>query len=317
MLMLWAIFPIFAQLFYTSGGYIQNYLADIAMPKNRAGALIIGRLPAFLVTMMVLFAVFGRVVFVLPLGNALGLVLAGAINIIGSIYYFKALQLGDAADVHIFGQLSPLISLGLGVLILGETITAMQGLGLLLIMVAIVLIIFGDTSKKERQSPNIRVATLVIVSAFFSILSDVVFALFIKGFTADTTLLGQSLFFFEIGSALMVIVLTICFESWRRAFRTAFIRGKNHRRNTFALLCDNVAFGLAEVIYKYGLLVVPVIAMMTAVSKASSLFISIFITIFFGRIFPKFIHGKRVTRKVIAQYIIAAVFIITGIIVMN
>lgn len=315
--MLWAIFPIFAQLFYTSGGYIQNYLVDTALPKKRAGALIIGRLPSYLAVMLLLFAVFGRVVFVLPLGNALGLVLAGAINVIGSIYYFKALQLGDAADIHIFGQLSPLISLGLGVLILGEAITAMQGLGLLLIMVAIFLIIFGDTSKKERQSPNIKVATLTIVSSFFSILSDVVYAFFIKGFTADTTLLGQSLFFFEIGSALMVIVIAICFSSWRKAVRTAFIKGKNHRRNMLAVLCDNIAFGLAELLYKYGLLVVPVVAMMTAVSKASSLFISIFITVFFGRIFPKFIHGKRVTRRVIAQYMIAAVFIVVGIIVMN
>ena len=315
--MLWAIFPIFAQLFYTSGGYIQNYLADTALPNKKAGALIFGRLPSFLVTMILLFAVFGRVVFVMPLGNALGLVLAGAINIIGFIYYFKALQLGDAADVHIFGQLSPLISLALGVLILGETITAMQGFGLLLIMAAIILIVFGGTSKKERQSPNIKVATLTITSAFFSILSDVVFALFIKGFTADTTLLGQSLFFFEIGSALMVVVIFICFRSWRKAFRTAFIRGKNHRRNMLAVLCDDILFAGAEILYKYGLLVVPVIAMMTAVSKASSLFISIFITIFFGRIFPKFIHGKRITRRIMAQYLFAAVLIVVGIVVMN
>ncbi len=316
--MLWAIFPILANLFYVSGSYLENYLTDIALPKKRAGALILGRIPSFVLTMLILFAVFGRAVFILPFGNALGLVLAGAINVVGSIYYFKALQTGDAADVNIFGQLGPLISLGLGVAILGESITAMQGIGLAIIMAAILIIVFGSTSKKERSSPNLTVARLTITSSFFSILSDVVYAYFVKDFTADVTLLGRGLFFFEIGSALMVIMLIICRQSWRKAFRTTFITGKNHTRNAAALIGDNLSFTAAEFLYKYGLLVVPVIAMMTAVSKVSGLFISFFIfTLFLGRIFPKFIHGKRITRKILSQYLIAAIFIVVGIVVMN
>ena len=315
--MLWAIFPIFAQFFYTSGAYIENYLTDLALPKKRAGALIIGRLPSFFLTMLLLFAIFGRAVFVLPFGTAVGLILAGAINIIGSVYYFKALQTGDAADVNIFGQLSPLISLGLGVLILSESITANQGFGLLIIMVAILIIVLGGTSKKERQSPNLKVAVLTITSAFFSILSDVVYAFFIKGYTADLTLFGQGLFFFEIGSALMVFMIIICFKSWRKAFRTTFFTGKGHAKNSAALIADNITFTAAEFLYKYGLIVVPVVAMMTAIGKVAGLFVSFFFTLFLGRIFPKFIHGKRITHKIMAQYLIAAVLIIVGIIMMN
>lgn len=316
--MLWAIFPIFANFFYVSGSYLENYLADTALPNKRAGALILGRLPSFVITMLLLFAIFGRVVFVLPFANAAGLVLAGAINVIGSVYYFRALQAGDTADVNIFGQLSPLISLGLGVLILGESITAMQGIGLAIIMAAILIVVFGGTSKKERQAPNLSVAKLTIISAFFSILSDVVYAFFVKDFTADTILFGQGLFFFEIGSALMVILLAICFKTWRKAIRTTFFRSKNHNRNMAALIGDNIAFTAGEFLYKYGLLVVPVIAMMTAVSKVASLFISFFVfTLFLGKIFPKFIHGKRITRKMLGQYLIAAVLIVVGIVVMN
>ncbi len=315
--MLWAIFPVLAQFFYTSGGYIENYLADLAMPKKRAGALIIGRMPCFLLTMLLLLAILGRAVFILPVANAFGLILAGAINIVGSVMYFRALQAGDAADVNIFGQLSPLISLALGVVILGESVTTMQGFGLLFIMLAAAIVAFGGMSKKERQSPNVKVAALTIVASFFSILSDVVFAFYIKGFTSNLTLLGQSLFFFEIGSALAVVVLTICFPSWRRAFRSAFMIGKRHGRNSLALLLDNLFFMLAELLYKYGLLIVPVVAMMTAVGKVSSLFVSLFFTIILGRIFPKFIHGKRMTKKAAMLYLISAVFIVTGIVLMN
>jgi hypothetical protein len=85
-----------------------------------------------------------------------------------------------------------------------------------------------------------------------------------------------------------------------------------------ALVGDNIAFTAGEFLYKYGLLVVPVIAMMTAVSKVSGLFISFFIfTLLLGRVFPKFIHGKRITHKILAQYLIAAVLIVVGIVVMN
>ena len=316
--MLWAIFPILANFFYVSGSYLENYLTDIALPKKRAGALILGRIPSFVVAMLLLFAIYGRAVFILPFGNACGLILAGAINIIGSVYYFKALQTGDAADVNIFGQLSPLISLGLGVLILSENVTAMQGIGLAIIMAAILIIVFGGTSKKERKAPDLTVARLTITSAFFSILSDVVYAYAVKDFTSDMTLFGQGLFFFEIGSMLMVILCAICFKKWRKAFRTTFFRSKNHSRNMAALIGDNLAFTVAEFLYKYGLLIVPVIAMMTAVSKVAGLFISFFVfTLFLGKIFPKFIHGKRITRKILGQYLIAAVLIVVGIIVMN
>lgn len=315
---MWALFPILANFFYVSGSYLENYLTDIALPKKRAGALILGRLPSYVITMLILFAIFGRAVFILPFGNACGLILAGAINVIASSYYFKALQTGDAADVNIFTQLSPVISLGLGVLILGEIVNAMQGIGLAIIMVAILLIVFGTTSKKERSSPNLHVARLTITYAFFSILSDVVLVYFIQGFSADMMLFARSLFFFSIGSALMVFMIAICRHSWRKAFFSTFFKSKNHSRNMAALIGDNISWTIAEFIYKYGLLTIPVIAMMTAVSKVSSLFISFFIfTLFLGHIFPKFVHGKRITARILSRYLIAAVLIVVGIIVMS
>jgi len=317
MLMLWAFFPIVSQVFYASGSYIQNYLTDTAFPKKRAGALIAAQVPKFLFAALLMFAIFGRLVFVLPLGSALGFVLAGAINVIASMTFYKAFQAGDAADVLIYNQLSPLISLALGVAILGETITASQGLGFLFIMVAIVIVVFGSTRKSERNNPNLKVIATTLTAAFFSIFSDIVFALFAREYTADINLFAKSFFFFEIGSALCATVLFICMPHWRGALKTVFVKSKNHNRNLLALVVDWILNILAELLYKYGLLIVPVVAMMTAVGKVSNLFMSFFFTMFIGRIFPKFIHGKRITRQIIARYIIAGVLIVTGIIIMN
>jgi uncharacterized membrane protein len=315
--MLWAIFPIFAQLFYTSGSYVQNFLADTAFPKGRAGALIIARLPCFIMGMLLMYAVFGRIVLVLPLATALGFVAAGVINVFGSVFSFKALQEGDAADVIIFSQLSPLISLGLGVMVLGEKITTAQGLGFLFIMAAIAVVVTGSTTKKERTNPNFKVIRLTLISAFFSILSDIVFVYFARGILADTTLYAQSFFFFSLGSAVTVLVLFICLGKWRKATRTVFVKSKNRNRNWLGLIADNLSFLLGELLFKYGLLIVPVVAMMTVVSKVTNLFASFFFTVFLGKIFPKFIHGKRLTKAILVRYLISSIFIVAGIMIMN
>lgn len=317
MLMLWAIFPILAQLFYTSGSYIQNYLTDFAFPKKKGGALIAAHIPLFIFILLILFAIFGRTVFVLPLHNAIGLIVAGAVNVVGSAYYYKAFQEGDAADVVVISQLSPLVTLGLGAAILGETISANQGIGILLIMAAALLIVFGNMSKRERNNPNIKVAVITIIGMFFSNFSDIIYALYIKDFTADLSILCRGMFFFYIGSALAATVCFICFTSWRKALKTAFVKSRNRSRNTLALVGDSLLFMFGEFVYKYGLLIVPVIAMMSAVGKVTSLFVSLFFTIFLGRIFPKFIHSKRITRKVAFRYMIAAVLIVSGILIMN
>ena len=90
--MWWMIFPISAAIFYCIGNYAQNYIADNVMPKRHAGAYAVMRIPGFILAMVLLYALFHRAVFMLPLYNAVGLMIAGAVNVIGAVYYYKALQ---------------------------------------------------------------------------------------------------------------------------------------------------------------------------------------------------------------------------------
>ena len=315
--MYWIIFPILASVFSCFGGFIQNYLTDMALPKKRAGALVVAHIPSFILMMILLMAIFGRATFMMPIGNAFGLVLAGAINIIGSIYYYKALQAGDNTDITIFGQVGPLISLGLGVAILGEMITINQGLGFIFIMAATFIVIIGSSKGQKRQSPNLKVAGLTVVSCFFSVLSDIVFAKFLGSATANYILFAQSFFFFELGSLLAVVICLIFFDSWRKALAQTFFRGKKHNVNMGLLFGDNITLSIAEILYKFGLIVAPVVSLVSPIGKVAGLFTSFFITIFLGKIFPKFIHSKRITKRIIAQYFFAGALIICGILLMN
>jgi hypothetical protein len=81
-------------------------------------------------------------------------------------------------------------------------------------------------------------------------------------------------------------------------------------------MIDNICFGSADAMYKFALISIPVVAMLNAVSKASGLFVSLFMTFVFSKLFPKLIRRKKLTRRGIARYALAAVLITCGIFVM-
>lgn len=269
--------------------------------------------------MILLLAVFGRAVFMLPFNNAVGLIVAGAINIIGAVYYYKALQIGDNTDITIFGQVSPLISLGLGAALLGELITPNQGIGFLFIMAATAVVIFGGkkSGAKKQSGPNVKVIVYTIVSCFFSVLSDIVYAMFLGDGPANYILFAQSFFYFEIGSLLAVILAVIFFDSWREALKKTFFTGRKHNLHMAFLIGDNLALTLGEILYKFGLIAAPVVSLVSPIGKVAGLFTSFFITIFLGKLFPKVIRSKRITKRIITQYMIAGVLIMVGLVIMN
>ncbi|MBR3164032.1 EamA family transporter [Candidatus Saccharibacteria bacterium] len=269
-------------------------------------------IPGFVAAMLLLVAIFGRAVFMIPLENTIGLMVAGAINVVGQALSYKALQAGDTADVSIFSQAAPVMSLVLSLFILGESITLLQLLGFAFIIAAAAVVIFGH-GQKRRQAPTRNFIILTFASLFFSVLSDVIFAYFLRGFTADFTLFAQSFYFFEAGSLVFTILVLIFILPWRRAVVKTFFTGPHHKRNLVLSFTDNLMLLLGEILYKLGLIIAPVIALVAVVQKISKLFASLFVTIFLGRAFPKFVHGRRLTRQLLLRYVFSGILAVTGI----
>ena len=84
-----------------------------------------------------------------------------------------------------------------------------------------------------------------------------------------------------------------------------------------AELADNATLLGGEIIYKFALIVAPVVSLLSPIARVSNLFVSFFIVLLLGRLFPKFITAKRMTKKIILYYIIAGIIITVGIILMN
>lgn len=317
--MTWAVFPIFASVFYCISACLQNYLTDNAIPKKRAGSYAVMHIPGFLAAIVLLFALFGRAVLIVPFSMALGLMVAGVINVIGATFYYRALQKGDTIDITIIGQLSPLVSLGLGLLILKEAITVNQAVGFIFIMIASLVVVFGDSSGKTKKKRSISPVLIAIcfVYMFFSISSDIVFAYFLGDRTSDYTLFAQSFFFFEVGSLLAAVAMAIVNGSWRKAVKKTFLVGPKHAKHLAYSFIDNISYLLAEFFYKLGLILSPIVALVTIIGKVGGLFSSLFINIILGKAFPKIIQPKKMNRRMILQYSIAAVLIVIGVFVMN
>ena len=178
---LWLLLPIFSSIFYSLSSVLQNFVIDTAMPKKRAGSFLATHIITFSLGMLLVLAIFGRSVFMIPLDNAVGLMFAGVINTIGSAFYYKSLQSGDTIDVSIYSQVGPLLSLALGVTILGQEITTSQALAFIFIMVAAIIIVFSGNDGKKGKAPDLVTAGLTLVSVTFSITSDIVFVYFLDG----------------------------------------------------------------------------------------------------------------------------------------
>ena len=312
---MWAIFPVIAATFYNFSNYIQNELVDNVLPKKKAGAYVFLHIPGLILSLILLLAIFGRPVFVMDLSNALGLMIAGVVNVIGHIYFYKALQSGDNIDITIFGQASPLITLALGVLFLGETITVNQAVGFLFILLGVAIIVFASSKKR---TPDFKTAGITLIATFFSVASDIIFVYFLpKTGVMSVLLFGQSFFFFQMGSLLFTVLLLVIMLSWRESASKGFIHSRKAVKNTALSFVENLCFYIGDMSYKFGLIIVPVVALLNVVGKGTSLFVSLFLTIILSKIFPHVIKTKKLSKQMAIRYLISGVLVVLGILVMN
>jgi drug/metabolite transporter (DMT)-like permease len=245
---------------------------------------------------------------------ALGLVFAGMVNVVGIAFYLKSLRSGDAVEVTIFGESAPLIALALGVVFLGEDVTATQGLAFTLIMGAAVIMVLS-TKRKRGGRLNLATAGLAFVGTFFWVVSDILYVGWAGNGISNFTYFGQTFFYFEMGAFMASLLALVCVPSWRRTVRVAFF-GESKGRNLAAMVLDNGIYTLGEFCFKIGLLMAPVVALMSVVSHVAQLGIVFVLGIFLARFFPR-ISGERYSKKLLMQHLVAVALVVTGIIVLG
>jgi drug/metabolite transporter (DMT)-like permease len=191
------------------------------------------------------------------------LVATGMLSIFAAVCYLYALDNDEASFVTPFYQTVPIFAFVLGYLILGETITLVQGLGASVIIVGALALSLEFGRQRIRFKRN--VVALMLTASFLSAINGVIFKLIAldKGFWV-------SLFWGFLGQVVGGLTLLVCISSYRKDFLGLFKQQKFVGIGLIAL--SRTLFSVSEAVTLYATLLAPV-AMVLVVNSFQPLFV--------------------------------------------
>jgi len=237
--------------------------------------------------------------------QSMAVIAVSGILYMGAIYfYLQALQTEEASTVAPFFQAAGIFGLILGYFVLGEKLSLLQIIGVLLIIAGSVLLslrLGQDTSRVKT-----RLVILMLTCALSIALSSLIFKFFAVRdefwITTFWNFAGQVLF----GVILMLIAAN------RRQFK------KMMRSNTSAVLSVNGANELinlgGNLGVRYTLLFVP-LGIVQAISSTTSFFV-LFFGIVISLLFPK-LGSEEIGFASLMQKIIATTLVVAGVLLIN
>jgi drug/metabolite transporter (DMT)-like permease len=223
--------------------------------------------------------------------QGIALVATGMSSVFVNVCYLYALDIDEASFVTPFYQTVPIFAYFLGYFILGETITLVQGLGSLVIIVGALALSFEFARWRMRFKRN--VVTLMLGASFLSAVNGVIFKLIAvdKGFWV-------SLFWGFVGQVIAGVTLSICVPSYRKDFLGLF------KRQEIAVLClialSRTLFSVSEGITLYATLLAPV-ALVLLVNSFQPFFVfafGILLTLLFPRVAEESLDRMKMLQKV-------------------
>ena len=305
--MIWFFIALLGTVLWSIGNFVDKVLSD-RFTGHLGGVWALALFSAFFSGVITLaIALIDPMSIIAGPKNALVLVLAGAVEILGIFLYLRALRHEDTSTVVPFFQSVPFFSFGLGFLILGEVLTLQQVLAGLAVIIGGTLLSL-DISAERHVRFKASLALLMTVSAFCFALFD---ALFKLGAVEEGFWTG--VFWQHIGILLMGVAVFVFHKHARQGFMTSFAESK------FRVLGLNV---LNEVLYvggvllfTYALILAP-IALVATVNVFQPVFVFVFgavLTYLFPHIIKENISHRHLLQKglAITLIVIASVFLVS------
>lgn len=292
----WFFIALISPLLYAISNHTDKYLISKYISGTGVGALIIFS-ALFGVFALPIILVINPLVLGVSLWQGIVLVVIGILVVFSVLCYLYALNLDEATFVVPFYQTIPIFGFILAYFILGETLTKMQVLASLAILIGALILSFEVQYQKIHFKK--RVVMLMLLASLFYAISDVLFKLVAieRGFWIST-------FWTLVGKILIGVIFLIFASSYRKQFlillktAKAKILGLNSMNETLTVVADSVA--------QYATLLAPV-ALVLMVNSFQPLFVFIIglgLTLFFPHISQEKIQKKYLVQKVVAILII-------------
>jgi uncharacterized membrane protein len=296
---MWLLFAFSGPVLWAASFHIDKYLVERYF-KNSDTAVLMVFTALIGVLMLPFIWFFDPPALAVPAVSILVLVGSGIMYMGAMLFYLQALQSAEASVIAPMFQMSVLFTFALGYIILGETLTAVNGLGAFLIICGALLLSL-DTSLHFRVL-KLRTLFFMLLCTFVLALSSVLFKYF-----AIQEQYWSTVFWTFAGEALFGVGL-LSVPKYFRQFRTLL------RTNTGALLAVN---GVNEFInlggglgVRFASLFAPVV-IVSAISSTTTLFVFLFgvlLTIFLPRV-----AREDISRASLVQKGLAAVLVVIGV----
>lgn len=205
---MWFILPLLAAFLWATVNHIDKYLLTRFCKDGNIGSIVLISCLISIPVSILLFLLDPQSIR-LSLVDSLTILLTGSLFSLSIIPYLYALDKDEASIVAPLFQLVPVFTFLFGFLILGETLTFMQGLGGVIISIGAVSLVIQDRTA-NKFALNIQVLALMICACLLVSLSVVLFK------TVQNTIpFTQRLFWQHIGAFFTGVFLLISIKSYR------------------------------------------------------------------------------------------------------
>ena len=301
----WLILVLFAVLAGSSHIYIDNYISDFYFKGRLAVAQKMFFAFAFIVVAIILAIISGFDFLGVDIKIILFLILSGICTSLAGIPYYKALEIDDSTNLGIFIQVAPVLYLVLGWLFLGESISLLQMVAFIVIMVAPVLIVL--TTRKRSRKIKLRAIFYAFLYVLISVSSNLIFVK--ENSATEISFLG-SMTLVMFGKGIGNVIIMALRPKWVKRFRDVY---KASRRKVLKPLMGTLSFSLIkDFTYRGALLLAPSVALASAAADSTEPIVIFFMGIILTLIWPKF-GREKLNRKSVLVHLAATVLVVIGV----
>ncbi|MFA6386288.1 MAG: EamA family transporter [Candidatus Paceibacterota bacterium] len=291
--MLWFFIALIGPLMYAITNHIDKFLLEKYFKNGGVGTLLLFS-SLFSIFVLPFIYLADKTVFSVSGIHIIALAVVGILNVLVLLFYFIALQNEEASVTIVFYQLMPVFGYILSYFILGETLTQLQ-------IIAMIIIISGTTIVSfEIDSDNkfkLRKKTILpmLAASFFWALESVIF----KAVALEENFL-RSLFWEHLMMLTIGIIIFIFISSYRKTFILAI--KNNSKKILFLNSINEFLYVIGSLAFTYATLIAPVALVLLSDSFQSIfvLIIGIVLTIFFPKIAVEKINKRHIWTKIIA-----------------
>jgi uncharacterized membrane protein len=291
--MTWFLLALVAPLLYALTNHIDKILLEKYFKDGGVGTLIL--FSAFLsILALPLIIIADPSVLNVSFSNIAILTGVAVLDLAILWFYLLALQGDEPSIVIVFYQLVPVFALGLGYLILGETLTTIQ-------LIAMVIIIFGTTIVSfeidDENNFKLRKKTILLMTA--AALAWAMESVLFKVVALEENV-WRSLFWEHLVLVLAGLVIFTFIRSYREHFLTAI------RKNSGSIISLNLTneslYMVGNMTVAFAVMLAPVALILLGQSFQTIfvLAIGIFLTLFFPKLATEHVEKKYVAQKLIA-----------------